>query len=193
MKRILLVCTGNTCRSPMAEALFRRMAEARGIPVKVKSAGVAAMAGQPMSRHAADVLRTKGLDPSGFRSSELTEADVEWADAILTMTANHKRHVLERFPSAVDKTHALKEFASDGGETAEKWKRREALVAELQLKMALGQPISNEERDRLYELDRQLPSLDIGDPIGGDRAQYERTADEIEAAIAAALDRLTDG
>jgi len=192
VKRILLVCTGNTCRSPMAEALFRRMAEERGVPAEVKSAGVAALAGQPMSRHAADVLRAKGIDPSGFRSSEVSAADVAWADMILTMTSHHKRHLLERFPEAVEKTYALKEFASAEGETAELVKEREALVAELQLKIALGQPIASEERDRLYALERKLPSPDIPDPIGGDRAQYERTAREIETAIAAALERLKE-
>lgn len=177
----------------MAEALFRRMAEARGVPVEVKSAGVAALAGQPMSRHAAEVLKNKGVDAAQFRSTEVTEALVLWADAILTMTSQHKRHVLELHPSAVEKTFALKEFAGADSETAALHRERETLIAELQVRMALQQPIQAAERDRLYELERRLPSLDIPDPIGGDRRQYERTAAEIEAAIAAILDRWQDG
>ncbi|TLS50507.1 low molecular weight protein arginine phosphatase [Paenibacillus antri] len=190
MKRILLVCTGNTCRSPMAEALFRKRAAARGVPVEVKSAGVAAVPGQPMSGHAADVLRERGVDPSGFRSSEATPELVRWADLILTMTSHHKRHLLELYPDAVEKTFALKEYAGGDPETAALFAERESLAAELQMRLALGQQISNEEREKLYELDRRLPNPDVQDPIGGSRARYEKTADEIETAIAAALDRL---
>jgi len=174
----------------MAEALFRKLAAARGVPAEVKSAGVAAYPGQPMSAHAADVLRERGIDPSGFRSSEATAELVRWADLILTMTSHHKRHLLELYPDAVEKTFALKEYAGADAETAALHAERESLAAELQMRMALGKPIRAEERERLYELDRKLPDPDISDPIGGSRARYERTADEIETAIRAVLERL---
>ena len=190
MKRILLVCTGNTCRSPMAEALFRRLAAERGVGVEVKSAGVAALGGQPMSSHAADVLRSRGVEPGGFRSTEIDRRLTQWADLILTMTSHHKRQLLEMFPEAVEKTYALKEFAGVDAETAALHKERESLTAELQMKLALGQPVDGAERNRLYELERRLPSVDISDPIGGSRARYEQTAEEIEAAIRRVLDRL---
>lgn len=190
MKRILLVCTGNTCRSPMAEALFRTMAEARGIPIEVKSAGIAALSGQPMAKHAAEVLKERGIDAGGFQSSEVTEASVRWADLILTMTSHHKRHLLERFPEAVEKTYALKEQAGADSETADLHQERESLEAELQVRLALKQPVTDEERERLCELERLLPDVDIPDPIGGSRELYEKTAKEIESAIAAILDRL---
>ncbi|MCI3921427.1 low molecular weight protein arginine phosphatase [Paenibacillus sp. TRM 82003] len=191
MKRILLVCTGNTCRSPMAEALFRSAAQKRGIPVEVKSAGVSALSGQPMAKHAQEVLHSRGVDGgAAFRSSEATREKVEWADLVLTMTAHHKRHLLEQFPEAVEKTFALKEFAGTDSATAALFKEREALITDLQLKMALGQPIPNEAKERLYELEQRLPSVDIPDPIGGSLRLYETTANDIEAAIAAILDRL---
>jgi protein-tyrosine phosphatase len=174
----------------MAEALFRKLAAERGVPAEVKSAGVAALGGQRMSGHAADALRARGVDPSGFRSSEATPELVRWADLILTMTSHHKRHLLELYPEAVEKTYALKEYAGADAETAALYKERESLIADLQLKLALGQGISTEERRRLEELERRLPDPDVQDPIGGSRAQYERTADEIETAIRAVLDRL---
>jgi protein-tyrosine-phosphatase len=175
----------------MAEAIFRRMAETRGLPVEVKSAGVSAMNGQPMAGHAVDTLRNRGITVNGFQSSEVTAETVAWADLILTMTSQHKRHLLELYPTAVEKTFALMEFAgaNDPG-TLAVMTEREALTAELQLRMALGQPIRDEERNRLYELERQLPNVDIPDPIGGSRLLYDRTATEIEQAAAAVLDRL---
>lgn len=189
VKRILLVCTGNTCRSPMAEALFRRMAEKKGVPVEVASAGVAALAGQPMSKHAADVLKDRGIPVGTFRSKEVDAGLVSWADLILTMTAQHKRRLLELYPQAVDKTYALKEFADGGPETAALHREREALIADMQLKLALKQPIGDAERNRLYELERRLPSVDIIDPIGQSRKVYEATADDIEAAADVILER----
>jgi protein-tyrosine-phosphatase len=174
----------------MAEAIFRRLAETRGLPVEVKSAGVAAMNGQPMAGHARETLRNRGIAAEGFQSREVTEDTVAWADLILTMTSHHKRHLLELYPSAVEKTFALKEFASAGNPVSAAFhQEREALVAELQLRLALNQPIREEERKRLYELEQQLPDVDIPDPIGGSRQLYEYTAAEIEQAATVVLDR----
>jgi protein-tyrosine-phosphatase len=173
----------------MAEALFRRMAEARGVPVEVKSAGVAATAGQPMAKHAAEVLRERGIASDGFRSGEVNHALADWADVILTMTAQHKRQLLELYPQFVEKTFALKEFAGADPGAAALHRERESLVADLQLRMALQQPIREEERNRLYELDRQLPDMDIPDPFGGSLRLYETTASDMELAIAAILDK----
>ena len=57
MQRILFICTGNTCRSPMAEGLLRKLAAERGLKLEVKSAGVSAVDGMPVSRHTAAILR----------------------------------------------------------------------------------------------------------------------------------------
>lgn len=190
MKRVLFVCTGNTCRSPMAEALFRRMAAERGVEAEVKSAGVSAVDGQEMSPHSQEVLRQRGIAADEFRSSFLDESMVDWADLILTMTMLHKQMVIERFPAAVDKTHALKEYANANPETAKLHQERESLIAELQIKQAMNQPVQDELHAKLAELEEKLPNVDIFDPIGGSLELYEQTAAEIEEAISSVLDKL---
>lgn len=112
MKRILFVCTGNTCRSPMAEALFRAKAEGQGW--EIRSAGVAALDGQPASQHAIEVLRERGIEGE-HQSSRLNEELVNWSDLILTMTRSHKQAILTYFPEAESKVHTLREFVGVEG------------------------------------------------------------------------------
>ncbi len=88
---LLFVCTGNTCRSPMAEAIARSLIEQRGWQsrVQVASAGVGAVEGEPPSGGAARAAAAQGLDLSGHFSSALTRERVEWSDLILTMSVSH--------------------------------------------------------------------------------------------------------
>ncbi|CAN5801518.1 low molecular weight protein arginine phosphatase [soil metagenome] len=87
---ILFVCTGNTCRSPMAEALARAELTRRDWHhVGVGSAGVAAVDGQPASEHALAVLGNHSMDAGHHRSRSLTPALVAWADLILAMSRSH--------------------------------------------------------------------------------------------------------
>jgi len=114
MLRVVMVCSGNTCRSPMAAALKRRMLdEAGGVSapglegVEVTSAGVFAGAGQPASAEAVAVAKEMGADLAGHRSTPLTREMVTQADLIYTMTESHRNAVLAMAPEAKAKTQRL--------------------------------------------------------------------------------------
>lgn len=109
MKTILFVCTGNVCRSPMAEGLFRHAVRGRG-EYRVISAGVGAIDGQPPSPHAVRALKELGIDISPQTSRMITPRLVDEADYIFGMTHGHLDAILTLFPQAAEKTFLLREF-----------------------------------------------------------------------------------
>jgi protein-tyrosine-phosphatase len=116
-KRILFVCSGNTCRSPMAEALAREISRREyGEAVHVSSAGVFALPGAPATPEAVEALLAAGIDLQGHRAALLSTALVEEADLVLTMTAVHRRQVLQLMPNAAHKVHVLADYAGWGGD-----------------------------------------------------------------------------
>jgi len=113
--RILLVCSGNTCRSPMAEALLRRaLAESGPEGIAVASAGTGALTGSPASEGAYLVALEAGLDLSGHRARLLSRDLVDGADLILAMSAGHLRRV-EALGGA-GKATLLADFAGEAGD-----------------------------------------------------------------------------
>jgi protein-tyrosine-phosphatase len=87
---ILFVCTGNTCRSPMALALARDAVARRGLPnVALASAGIAAAAGEPAADNARAAVAELGLNLDEHRATQLTVEQVRWADLILAMGPSH--------------------------------------------------------------------------------------------------------
>jgi glycine hydroxymethyltransferase len=105
MKHVLFICTGNVCRSPMAEGLLRHMA---GDRVKVASAGLGAGHGQPPSAHAIEVLRKEGIDIADIRSQPVSAHLLQQADYIFTMTRDHLDMLLLLFPEMASKTRLLR-------------------------------------------------------------------------------------
>jgi protein-tyrosine phosphatase len=105
---ILVVCTGNVCRSPAAERL---LASKLGPTVHVASAGTRALVGQPISQPMAALLRDSSLEPERFEARRLSEQMLKEADLVLAMTRAQRGLVVELWPAAVRRTFTLREFA----------------------------------------------------------------------------------
>jgi protein-tyrosine phosphatase len=119
---VIFVCTGNTCRSPMAELLMRarlaqflkcKIDELDDRGVMVISAGIAAAPGCPPTSEASQVMRERGLDLSRHEAQPLTDQLVRHADVIITMTHSHMLSIVERWPNAVDRVFMLLPDRSD--------------------------------------------------------------------------------
>ena len=118
MKKILLVCTGNICRSPLAAALMQRALGERGAEgIEVSSAGTGAWDGAPVSEGAYLVGLEQGLDLSAHRARLLTRDLVEQSDLILTMARHHRARVDEL--GGEGRVFVLGEYAGRGGDAAE--------------------------------------------------------------------------
>jgi protein-tyrosine-phosphatase/tRNA A37 threonylcarbamoyladenosine synthetase subunit TsaC/SUA5/YrdC len=118
----LFVCTGNTCRSPMAEAIFRKVLaerldcdpselEDRGFVVL--SAGLAAGIGAPAARDAVDILAEEGIDLSGHGSQPVTPRLLQQSDAVYTMTRQHRQAIVNGHPELESRVRTLAEDRSD--------------------------------------------------------------------------------
>lgn len=114
---IVIVCTGNTCRSPMAEAVMRQLVserlgckpeelEQRG--VLIASAGISAAPGGCAAPEAVEIMRERGLDIGGHASQPLTEKLARHADVILTLTRAHRQAIVRRWPEASERTWNLR-------------------------------------------------------------------------------------
>ncbi|MEI5909076.1 low molecular weight protein arginine phosphatase [Bacillus spongiae] len=142
--KILFVCTGNTCRSPMAEALLKHYKQ----EWEVRSAGVYAIDGGGSSYGTKQVLKENDIIHE-HSSRLLRQGDIDWADFIFTMTENHKYAIFHQFPESVKKLFTLKEFTKNhphdydisdpfGGSVdvyRHTYKELDVLIKELQMKL----------------------------------------------------------
>jgi glycine hydroxymethyltransferase len=113
VKSVLFVCTGNICRSPIAEGIFRQLLGNRK-DIEVASAGVHAVRGQPPSLYAVQVCEEEGVDISGLRSQPLTATLIDQATHIFAMTGAHLETIQMLFPSGAEKSFLLREFEEPG-------------------------------------------------------------------------------
>ncbi len=96
MMKVIFVCTGNTCRSPMAEKIFNKKAKEMSLDVAAISRGVACSDGLPMNVSARAVMKEEGLDFE-HRSRMISEEDMNTASYVITVTSSHKRYLEEAF------------------------------------------------------------------------------------------------
>ena len=188
--RILFVCTGNICRSPMGERLTRAFLDdtlgASAAAIGTSSAGTHAVTGSGMEPSSAKVLSGLGGDPAAFTARQLDGDMIDAADLTLTMTRRHRRAVLKTAPRAMFRTYTLREAAEllDGVDlralppASSLAERAAALVA------ALGAQRATRRADQ--ETD------DVLDPMGHAAAVHQQVGDQILAALTPLLRALCD-
>ncbi len=184
--RILTVCTGNICRSPVAERLLQAGLD-QVLPgaFEVRSAGTRAMVGDPVQPPSAAIIETYGGTPGGFAARQLTPAILQATDIVLTMATGHRGEVLQLDPSMLRKTFTIREFAR--------------LLGALEVRDAAGGAGPAAEATDVGSLWRALPARlasvrhlalaadptdnDVTDPYRRSADVYEKMEDQLAPAI----------
>jgi protein-tyrosine phosphatase len=169
---LLFVCTGNQCRSPMAEVMLRRRFDERDIDARVSSVGLVGD-GRPASESTIEVMTDLGHDLRDHVSRPLSQDAIERADLVLALAREHVRESVLLVPSAFGKTFTLKELVRRGADCGPR-RPDEPLDAWL-ARVHEGRTV----RDHLGS----SPDDDVVDPIGRRMAVYESVADEIAALV----------
>jgi protein-tyrosine phosphatase len=186
--KVLVVCTGNICRSPLAEQLLRSKAEVLGVPLTVVSAGTRAMVGHRMTPEAAALSLEYGATSTAHAPAQLTESLIANADLILTATRDHRSEVVSMLPKAVRKTFTVTQFARLAPtlatlalvESVETTHAQPTVVEPIEtLKNMLAK---TSEARSLVQTPAALTDDDIADPYRQSSEIYSAVASEINAA-----------
>ena len=117
LKKVLVVCTGNTCRSPMAEGWLNK--KLAGTRWRAESAGLGTVNGARAAEEAVEAMREVGVDISRHASQMFSERGMARSDVILAMTEGHRREIVRRWPEAEAKTFLLNSFGPGGARDVE--------------------------------------------------------------------------
>ena len=125
MKRILIVCTGNVCRSPMAMGLLRQRLAQDGLDnqVNVSSAGVYGLDGSAASRPGVEVLAERGIDISAHRARTVDQKEITEADLLLVMEEAQRRTLFYTYPDQLHKIFLLSEMSGDYRDIKDPYRR----------------------------------------------------------------------
>jgi protein-tyrosine phosphatase len=166
--KVLFVCTGNVCRSPMAEGFLRHEAARRGLDIETKSTGTHAWYGRAATIDGRKVMGEFGVPIDDHRTLELDEALVAWSDLIIGMSREHTRDTVRAFPDAERKSWTLKAllellpslppYTDTEAWLEAAWAKRDSVTI-------------------------QGADLDVEDPIGERQSAYRRVATEIQELI----------
>lgn len=159
---ILFVCTGNTCRSPMAEAILRHKLET----INVQSAGIFANENERANPLTLKVLQKRNIHLDHY-SQPVTDKLLNWAHYVLTMTRSHKEQLQRQYPEYKSKYFTLKQFINDNSEQLDVLEGSSSVI-------------------------HQLQKFDVIDPFGGTIETYEETFHELDCLINRLIEKIKD-
>ena len=109
--KLIFICTGNTCRSPMAEGILKDFAKEKGLDLQVISAGTHAAINVPAANFAIQAMEDIGININSHRSNQVNKELLEKSDLVLTMSKSHKKYLIHTYPFIKDKVFLLNEYA----------------------------------------------------------------------------------
>jgi protein-tyrosine phosphatase len=182
--KVIFVCTGNICRSPMAEQMLIQKAEKNKLPITVVSAGVMAMTGDPMTPQSADAMTKRGFTPTKHISQDLTPKLLEEADLVLTATLDHRSAIARMLPKAskysftIDEFARLTSFLRADPEFQEEFKKKPKETRDQYLKRAMHEAVLLRGM-----VPTNLDPKDVVDPYGESIEVYNQVAEHIDVML----------